>query len=183
MHPQPSKQPPLLPNHNLKTFRIHTSTQISTRTTAILTHLHPTPPNAGAGAGAKPVIVCLTAPAKAASKLITIAEIAKRELKGKGLECFQYCALGSEVVEVPREGLGRGKGGLRREGRVPGQGWKRGGEVGEEEEEEEAEEEEAFETMDAVAVKGPGGLKKRKVPVLTVWLARGVVRELKGMYG
>lgn len=138
--------------HSPVKFSIHTSTQISRRTSAVLSNLQqPSSENNN-----KPPIIILTAKANATNKLVSIVEIAKRELAARNLKCFQYNALSSEVVEVPRR---KGKGGE--------------GDGG-------SESEEAFEVMGEREL---GEMKKRSVPVLTVYLARESVRELKAAYG
>lgn len=73
---------------------------------------------------------------------------------------YQYNALSHEVVEIPRQ-RGRGGGG--------------GGSVVEGDDEEEG-----FETMRADQ---GGGMKKRAVPVLTVYLSSCAVKELRLAYG
>ncbi|KAF2161637.1 hypothetical protein M409DRAFT_28031 [Zasmidium cellare ATCC 36951] len=161
-------QPPVINDttlsatHSLVKFSIHTSTQISRRTSAVLENLQPQDPsnndNNGTGTGTeKPVIVALTAPTpNATNKLITIVEIAKRELKAKDAKCFQYNALRSELMDVPRAKKGKGEG----EGGV-GEGA-------------------SFETM---GEREFGETKKRNVPVMTVYLSLSSVRELKVAFG
>ncbi|KAK4496577.1 hypothetical protein PRZ48_012557 [Zasmidium cellare] len=95
----------LAATHSLVKFSIHTSTQISRRTSAVLENLQPEP-----GQNTKPPLIALTATPNATTKLITIVEIAKRELAAKNVKCFQYNVLSSEVVDVPRKRDGEGEG-------------------------------------------------------------------------
>lgn len=130
--------------YNLIPLRISSSTQISNRTSAVLSHLQQ------ATAQEKPAIVALTAPSKASSKLISIVEIAKRELGEK--KCFQYNALHTETIRLLDSG---------------------------EADDDDDGHEKAFEAM-------PGAIgkdRRRKVPVLTIYLAAASVRELKAAYG
>lgn len=69
------------------------SSSISNRTTSLITHIKST------AADSKPAVVALHAKASVANKLISIVEIAKRELKDNGQKVYQYNALGSELVE------------------------------------------------------------------------------------
>ena len=128
---------------------VSSSTQISSRTSAVAKHLESN------GEGGKTTIVALTAASKASSKLISIAEIAKRELVAKGVKIFQYNALSSKMVEMPRKS--------RRK-------------VGEDADESD----DAFEVM---GEQEDNGMIKRKVPVMTIYLAKTPVKELKTAYG
>ncbi|CZT17422.1 uncharacterized protein RCC_03256 [Ramularia collo-cygni] len=85
--------------HSLVQLNVSSAHQISNRTFAIISRLNPSDASPD---GQKTVIVALTAKAKAAGKLISIVEIAKRELIQNGIKCFQYTALRSEVVDVER---------------------------------------------------------------------------------
>ncbi|KAH0144968.1 hypothetical protein KCU67_g12854, partial [Aureobasidium melanogenum] len=60
----------------------------------LIAHIKSTP------ADSKPAIVALHAKAPVANKLISIVEIAKRELKENGLKIYQYNALASELIET-----------------------------------------------------------------------------------
>ena len=132
------------------------STQISTRTASIIAHL-----TAERGVGEKPVVVSLSAKAKVASKLVSIVEIAKRELASKGVKCYQYNALASDMVDVPREPKKRAT--VRRKASEGA----------------EDESDDAFETMGAP----PGTVKKRNVPMVTIYLSKTPVKELRAEYG
>ena len=145
-----------LAKYELLQLNVLSSTQISSRTASIIAHL-----TAERGVGDKPVVVSLSAKAKVASKLVSIVEIAKRELASKGVKCYQYNALASEMVDVPREPKKRADAG------------RKAGEEGEDDSDD------AFETMGAPA----GDLKKRNVPVMTIYLFKSPVRELRAEYG
>ncbi|KAK0284089.1 hypothetical protein LTR35_005803 [Friedmanniomyces endolithicus] len=151
----PLDEEALAQTYNLIKHRIISSTQIATRTTTIVSRL--TQP---ATDGEKPAVVALTAEAKVASKLISVVEIAKRDLASKGIKCFQYNALSSHVGEVPRERKERGNqsshdAGAERDGDAD------------------------FQTMP-----DPMGVtKKRNSPVMTIYLSSVAVRELRVAYG
>ncbi|KAK0851773.1 hypothetical protein LTR03_003797 [Friedmanniomyces endolithicus] len=156
----PLDEEALAQTYNLIKHRIISSTQIATRTTTIVSKL--TQP---ATDGDKPAIVALTAEAKVASKLISVVEIAKRDLASKGIKCFQYNALSSRVGEVPRE---RKKGGGGRGVNQPGDDAGADGEGDGD-----------FQTMP-----DPMGVtKKRNTPILTIYLSSVAVRELRTAYG
>ena len=71
--------------------------QISTRTAAVIGNIERSP------SSEKPVVVKLVAKSKAANKLVSIVEIAKRELSAKSSKLYQYNGLTSEMVEMPRD--------------------------------------------------------------------------------
>ncbi|KAK5675961.1 hypothetical protein LTS10_011250 [Elasticomyces elasticus] len=137
--------------------RVISSTSVAVRTSAVIATLS----RPAAKGDKKPAIACLTAEAKVASKLVSVVEIAKRDLATKGIKCFQYNALGSHVVDVPRER------------RKP-----RGGEVKKTGDAEEADED-AFQTM----ADPMGATKKRSVPTMTIYLSPVSVKELRAAYG
>lgn len=149
-------------SYSIKSTTIHSSSAISSKTTFVLTHL------LAKSEGENPPLLTLTARAPNASKLISVVEIAKRQLASQGVKCFQYNALSAEMVEIPREGKGKRK----RKGEV------NASEEGREVSDHDDDDDDAFETRD-VSV----GMKKRSVPVLTIWLATVAVRELKNAYG
>lgn len=105
----------------------------------------------------------------AASKVVSVAEIAKRALGEAGGEWFQYSGVGGRVVGVPRRRRGPGaKGGA--EGAKVDEG---GGEG-------EDEDEDPFEVM---GLDDGGAGKVRCVPVLTVYLSRRRVGPLVEVLG
>ncbi|KAI6865030.1 hypothetical protein KC343_g2935 [Hortaea werneckii] len=137
-------------------LNVVSSTQIASRTSKIISHLDEQP-----GEDGKPTVVSLTARAKAASKLISIAEIVKRDLAARDVRCYQYNALDSELADIPRD-------------RRPKQPADSVGGA-----EEDGESDEAFETMGAPT----GPTKKRSVPVMTIYFSKVPIKELKADYG
>ncbi|TKA79874.1 hypothetical protein B0A55_03669 [Friedmanniomyces simplex] len=147
--------------YNLTNFRVRSSTQIASRTAAVISNLTQQTTDSE-----KSVIVILAADAKVASKLISVVEIVKRDLVSKGLKCFQYNALSSQIVEVPRESKKK-KGGGGGEDSPPGDD----GADGEEGDE--------FQTM----ADPMGATKKRNTPFMTIYLSCVAVKELRAVYG
>ena len=145
----------LAAKYNITELSVISSTQISSRTRNVLEKLQATPVDG------KPNLVILTTKARTASKLISIVEIAKRDLVAKGLKCFQYNALSSEMIELPRDHRQDSHGTKQKAGN-------------------ESESEDAFETMGA---EPKSGTKQRLVPVVTTYLSLISVRELKTAYG
>ncbi|KAI4727393.1 hypothetical protein E4T49_04911 [Aureobasidium sp. EXF-10728] len=85
--------PDLSAKYTLLQLSVISSSSISNRTTSLIAHLKSTP------ADSKPAIVALHAKAPVVNKLISVVEIAKRELKENALKVYQYNALGSELVQ------------------------------------------------------------------------------------
>jgi hypothetical protein len=144
--------------YDIKTLSVISSTQISSRTTAILSALSPDVPSDGE----KPVIVRLTSQSRTASKLISIVEIAKRDLASNKLQCYQYNVLSSQMKEIPRE-------------RRNPNGHKGNEHAASDVDDDD---ENAFQTMGDVS-----GMKKRCVPVMQIYLSRSPVKELRVQYG
>ena len=132
---------------------------------------------------ARPGVVMLYAKAAVAGKLVSVVEVVKREVEGRGSGragdrggvWFQYSALGEGVGVFPR---------------------RRGGETGGEEmevDEMEVDEKEedgggiddgAFEMMKTRKERLIEGTEKvRAVPVMTVYLSRVRIEKLKNAYG
>jgi hypothetical protein len=147
----------LAQNNDFSKLKVISSTQISNRVTAVTSKL-----NVSSTDG-KPTIVALTAKAKDANKLISIIEIAKRELAAAGTEVFQYNALGSEMVEIPRVKTSKGK--------FP---------IAGKEVDEGDESDDAFEAMGAA---DGGGMKRRLLPTMTTYLSTTSSKELRTAYG
>ncbi|KAF2759710.1 hypothetical protein EJ05DRAFT_474773 [Pseudovirgaria hyperparasitica] len=122
----------------------------------------------------KPGVVALTAKAGTANKMISVVEIAKRELEKEKLKWFQYSAVGSRIEEL-KEKLKKEEGKGQK-----GNGRAFGGDTADTEDVNMVEEieEEAFETMVL-----PERKKVRAVPYLTVYMARVPVQLLKAEYG
>lgn len=147
----------LASSHEITRITCQSNSQISAKTTTVITTLSK-PKEAE---NAKPPLVVLTAQSRWANKLITIVEIAKRDLESKGVKVFQYNALSSEVIEVERKPKPKGNG-------APA------------EQDGDGSEDEAFQTMGAAE---EGGVKKRAVPVLTTYLAVQPVKALRAEFG
>lgn len=85
--------PDLSAKYTVLPLSVISSSSISNRTTSLITLIKSTP------ADNKPAVVALHAKAPVANKLISIVEIAKRELKENGQNFYQYNALGSELLQ------------------------------------------------------------------------------------
>jgi hypothetical protein len=155
--------------HDVTIMNIISSSQIQQKVTRALELLseYPTPLQT------KPKVVMLHAKAPIASKLITTAEITKREIVKGGGKWFQYNKLGHIVEEKkPREEKGKEK--------VAG-GDVSMAENGDEEGVNESEEE--FETMKTPFERAIEGKPKvRAVPVMTVYLSRERIDSLRKEY-
>jgi len=155
--------------HDVTIINIISSSQIQQKVTRALELLseYPTPPQT------KPKVVMLHAKAPIASKLITIAEITKREIVKGGGKWFQYNKLGQIVEEKkPREEKGKEK--------VAGRDVSMA-ENGDEEGLNESEEE--FETMKTPFERAIEGKPKvRAAPVMTVYLSRERIDSLRKKY-
>ncbi|RYP49368.1 hypothetical protein DL768_004928 [Monosporascus sp. mg162] len=97
--------------YDVQLHSVLSSSKIQKRVSAVLQHIGTTRSSKAIMSTAKPRISILRARAADAGKLITIAEIAKRELEDRGGESaerrwFQYIALGEEIKEKQR---GEGK--------------------------------------------------------------------------
>jgi hypothetical protein len=181
--------------HTITRLSIQSNTQISAKATNVISKLSATQQDSSATNSAetntKPPLIILRAQSRWASKLISIVEIAKRNLESppsttsggdsssSGIKVFQYSSLSTEIVEFERKPKPKGLvGGARL---LPeGEG-----------EDEDDDDEGAFQTMGAssaaTAASGEkesgGGLKKRAVPVLTVYLAGKPVKALRSEFG
>ncbi|KAK7931615.1 hypothetical protein PG985_002327 [Apiospora marii] len=89
--------------YDVQTHSVISSSKIQKKVTSVLRHLQP-PTTSATNPSPKPRVSVLRARAADAGKLISIAEIAKREmLKSNGARWYQYIALGSETKEVGRD--------------------------------------------------------------------------------
>lgn len=155
----------LAEHHEIIHISCQSNTQISAKATKIISALSPskdapTEPTTAQ----KPPLVILTAHSRWANKLISIVEIAKRDLEAKGVKVFQYNALSSEIVEVERKPRPKGL------SAAPAAA-----------EDGDASEDEAFQTMGAGGEEG--GVKKRAVPVMTTYLTTQAVKALRVEFG
>lgn len=120
----------------------------------------------------RPVLVELRARGPAAGKLVTVVEIAKRQVGKMGGRWFEYCSVG----EVGEEREGDGESDKEEGGKGKGEEMVEDGE--------EEEEEEGFETMKTPFEREMEGRKKvRKVPVMTVYLCQSRIEELRKLHG
>lgn len=140
--------------HSLVHLNVSSAHQISNRTSAIISRLNPSEQSSE---DQKTVVVALTAKSKAAGKLISIIEIAKRELASAGIKCYQYTALSSELTDIERHSKKVIKDAT-----------------------DDGESDDAFETMGDVK---QSATKKRSMPILTIYLSRTSVKELKNAFG
>ncbi|KAK4575123.1 hypothetical protein LTR86_000975 [Recurvomyces mirabilis] len=138
-------------------WRVISSTKVSDRVERIVASL-----SQHAQSDEKAKLICLTAHAKVTTKLITIVEIAKRQLILAGTRCYQYTALSSQIVEIPRQ--------MQTVDRAI---------KGDAHEVTSDPEDAAFEVMGQ-----PGGdTKQRNVPIMKIYLSQKPVKELRGEYG
>ena len=161
--------------HTITRLSIQSNTQISAKATNVISKLSPTTQEKDSSktdtdTNAKPPLIILRAQSRWASKLISIVEIAKRNLESpdSGIKIFQYSSLSSEMVEIERKPKPKGLGAPLPEG-------------------EGSDDEDAFQTMGASAPtassgQDEGGMKKRAVPVLTVYLATRSVKGLRSEF-
>lgn len=84
-----------LERYNLLQFSVLSSTQITTRVSATLSHLKPAPRPTE---DEKPTLVLLAGKPGVSNKLITIAEIVKRQLESEKTKVYQYNDLSMESV-------------------------------------------------------------------------------------
>lgn len=135
---------------------VASGTQISSRTSTVVGKL-----TASGDDGTNLTVIALTAASKAAGKLISIVEIAKRDLATKGVKVFQYNSLSSRLTNIPRHKAGVGCGDAEAVG-------------------EENDSDDAFEVMGQAQ---ESDTKKRNVPVMTIYLSTASVKELKLAFG
>lgn len=149
----------LLRNYELVKLNVASGTQVSTRTADVINNLSKT------SSAGEPIIVSLTTRSRNANKLISIVEIAKRELKGRDISGFQYNALSSETVQIERK-------------QKPPNGTAASPTNAEENDEDVSDD--AFEAMGEKVADGP---KQRVIPVMTTYLSTTSINELKARYG
>jgi hypothetical protein len=150
----------LAEHHEIIHISCQSNTQISPKATKIISALSTTESTTTK----KPALIILTAHSRWANKLISIVEIAKRDLEARGVKVFQYNALSSEIVEVERKPRPKGVGAAPT---APEDG--------------DASEDEAFQIMGAGGEEG--GVKKRSVPVMTTYLTTQAVKALRVEFG
>ena len=149
-------------HHEIINISCQSNTQISAKATKIISTLSTSKDPATQATSQKPALIILVAQSRWANKLISIVEIAKRDLEAKSVKVFQYNALSSEIVEIERKPRPKGV------GAAPAA------------EDGDVSEDEAFQTMGAGE---EGGVKKRAVPVMTTYLTTQSVKALKTEFG
>ncbi|PWW78714.1 hypothetical protein C7212DRAFT_165746 [Tuber magnatum] len=158
---------------SIPTISIISSHSISKKTTRCLATLFPVRPPTASSV----LAVAIVAKSAVASKAITIAEIVKRRISAQGEAWFQYTKLEGVVVELkaPRNSEKEGK------GKNKDQKGSRVGRIGEKgirmEEEEDMDGDDPFEVL-----KEKTPQKKRKVPLLTIYISRSPIPELAKLY-
>jgi hypothetical protein len=151
--------------HTVTFISIISSTSIEKKVTATLTHLSTFP----AVSPAKEAVVMLHSKAKVASKLITVVEIAKREVAAGGGKWFQYNVVGTVMEEQKENAIS---------------GIEKGSKEGEEDESGDEEEETGFETMKTPFERAIEGKSKvRAVQTMTTYLSRVRIEGLRKTYG
>ena len=196
----PSSLRHLRSHYAFATMSISSSSKITQKVRSLRTHLEKF---SFADVKARPGVVALYARAIMVSKMISIVEIVKREVEREGGRLYQYSRLESLLGELKRKHPK-----VEREGEnAPSDGktlrvWQaaQGDSIavslqpaigdGEMEEQDKVEEEEAFETMtekgprDPVYVPNSEERKKvRAIPMMTIYLSRVSVPDLKQLYG
>lgn len=187
------------------TMSIVSGSKITQKVRSLLVHLEKF---SFADVKAKPGVVVLHSKASVASKMVSVVEIVKREVEKQGGRLYQYSRVDGRLEELKEkkkkeqpQGLSSGEGRTLAEGKA--------GQVTEAEEEPksaendgivakdtqeegegEEEEEEAFETMIEKGGKEKAGVQDgkprkrvRAIPVMTIYLSRVTVSELKQLYG
>ncbi|RPA91268.1 hypothetical protein L873DRAFT_1819753 [Choiromyces venosus 120613-1] len=156
---------------SIPTVSIISSYSISKKTTRCLATLFPIQPTTTI----PPVLaVAIVAKSIVSSKAITIAEIVKRRMSTQGEAWFQYTKLESVMVELkaPKKSKKEGKGKNKDQ---KGSQVEKGAQMGEEED---IDEEDPFEVL-----KEKTPQKKRKMPLLTIYISRSPIPELAKLYG
>ncbi|CAG8975416.1 hypothetical protein HYALB_00010363 [Hymenoscyphus albidus] len=157
----------LAKSHDVLFMSTISSSKIEKKTTAVLKHLARYPTISPA----KPALVLAHSKADTASKLITIIEIAKRDIASKEGKWFQYNMV-YQITELKKEK----KDGIKSNGGTSSKG--------DGDEKEEDEDEETFETMktpfERSILEKP---KVRAIPHLAIYLSRIRIEGLRKKYG
>lgn len=184
----PSLRDAVAGSYDLHHLPIGASAKITAKVTALLALLENE--FSLAQTGQKPAVVAVTARAPFANRMLSVVEIAKRELVGRKSRWFQYSAVVGRVEEMKSEGKGelRHTGSGKTAGGLGGSGEGKENEAGLDVEmgdetgggEDEEEEEDAFEP---IRFEAEERTKVRAVPVMTVYLSRVPIPELKAEFG
>jgi len=159
---------------SIPTVSIISSHSISKKTTRCLATLFPPQPPTAPSV----LAVALVAKSIVASKAITIAEIVKRRINTQGEAWFQYTKLEGIIVELkaPKKSRKEGKGkNKNQKGSQVEKTGEKGTRTGQEED---IDEEDPFEVL-----KEKTPQKKRKMPLLTIYISRSPIPELAKLYG
>lgn len=164
--------------HDITSMSIISSSHIQQKVARVLEILstYPSP------AGEKPRVVMMHAKAPCAAKMISIAEIGKREVAKEGGKWFQYNRVEGVMVEL-KDGLKEEEKGKGKESgnKDKVEGKRKDDEVGEAETEEEST---AFETMKTPFERANEGKPTmRAVPVMILFLSRVRIDSLRKAYG
>jgi hypothetical protein len=172
---------------DVQVHSVLSSSKMQKKVASVLRHLdmHPyaapsvsAAASSGASGSGKPRVSVLRARACDAGKLVSIAEIAKREI-ADGV-WFQYMALGEEVRDVART-KGRGDDTVVEETRLEGA---RRGENKDNDDEGRKDVDDDFEVMKTRFERAVEGTpKKRAVAIVSLFLARVSINELKQRFG
>jgi hypothetical protein len=165
-----------LASYEIVDMNIISSSQIQSKVTRILETLS----NFSFVAPTKPSIVMIHAKAPVASKLISIVEIAKREIQKVGGKWYQYSGLEQTIIQPGKQSaVMKGPGftlGSKSEGATEA--------MDEEGESQSVDGETGFETMKTPLERALEGKPKiRAVPVMTIYLSRIGIDSLKKAFG
>ncbi|KAH7350845.1 hypothetical protein BKA65DRAFT_245923 [Rhexocercosporidium sp. MPI-PUGE-AT-0058] len=174
--------PGLENTYAVTTMSIISSSHITKKVSRILEVLSSSKSEQEKGKGkGKENVVMMYAKAPVVSKVVSVAEIVKREIGKEGGKWFSYCVVGEVVGERGDVAGGDGKGGRKRNTRG-----KEDEENLVEEEGEGSDEEEAFEVMKTPferALESEGKPKVRAMPVMSLYLSRSRIEGLRMAYG
>ncbi|KAG9248155.1 hypothetical protein BJ878DRAFT_83871 [Calycina marina] len=163
--------------YNVSNRSILSSSSIQKRTTQVLNSLKPSAASVedtfiGDGES-KQMVVQLHANSKAASKLITVVEIVKRELAASKTACFQYTCVEGIMKEQTKKVKDSKHSGAKDSEKDA-----------EKDDEDEEDNTEGFETMKTPFERSIEGVPKiRTVPMLTIWLSNERVGSLARKFG
>ncbi|KAK6218278.1 hypothetical protein LQW54_002805 [Pestalotiopsis sp. IQ-011] len=168
--------------YDVQIHSIVSSTKIQKKVASVLRHLQEPETTVPENAPGRPRIVVLRGPAAVAGKLVSIAEIAKREIAAQeNGHWFQYIALGQYIKESPRE-----RPAVVEETILDGRNAasKDDSARGSDDKEDEDDEDDDFEYMKTPFERAfEGKPRKHAVAVMSLFLARVPVDELKRRFG
>jgi hypothetical protein len=175
----PNPPHPLASSYDITSMSINSSTKMGKKVTQVLQILSDYP----AIPPRKPKVVQLHSKASAASKMITIAEIAKREIVTGGGKWFQYNTV-EEVMVEQKETQKKGQDKDKRRNTQKKVVDEEDEDANEDERVGDVSEEDAFETMKTPFERSIEGKPKvRGIPVMTLYLSRIKIDSLRKEYG